>query len=71
MKAGTRGGATNNMGFRAMLDKLSPYKFYATVLALLGFNPMRFYYPINGMPLPVTDIVKPGSKVAKGLMASA
>jgi hypothetical protein len=62
-------GATDELGYEAIIDKVSPHDFHATVLALLGFDHLRFTYPLNGVPLRLTNVAKPGSKVIKALMA--
>ncbi|MFN5960036.1 MAG: DUF1501 domain-containing protein [Verrucomicrobiota bacterium] len=62
-------GATDELGYEAITDKVSPHDFHATVLALLGFDHLRFTYPLNGVPLRLTNVAKPGSKVVKALMA--
>ena len=62
-------GATDELGYEAIIDKVSPHDFHATVLALLGFDHLRFTYPLNGVPLRLTNVAKPGSKVIKPLMA--
>jgi hypothetical protein len=62
-------GATDELGYEAIIDKVSPHDFHATVLALLGFDHLRFTYPLNGVPLRLTNVAKPGSKVVKALMA--
>ena len=62
-------GATDELGYQAIIDKVSPHDFHATVLALLGFDHLRFTYPLNGVPLRLTNVAKPGSKVIKALMA--
>jgi Protein of unknown function (DUF1501) len=67
--AGTSYGATDDLGYQAVLDKVSPHDFHATVLALLGFDHLRFTWPLNGVAMRLTNVAKPGSKVIKGLMA--
>jgi hypothetical protein len=62
-------GATDELGYEAIIDKVSPHDFHATVLALLGFDHLRFTYPLNGVPLRLTNVAKPGSKAVKALMA--
>ena len=44
-------------------------KLIATVLALLGFDHLRFSYPVAGIPMRLSNVTKPGSKPVKGIMA--
>ncbi len=69
VKPGTSYGATDEFGYQAVQDKVSPHDFHATVLALLGFDHLRLNYPVSGVPLRLTNVTKPGSKVIRGLMA--
>ncbi len=69
VKAGSSYGATDDLGYQAVHDKVSPHDFHATVLALLGFDHVRFNFPVSGVPLRLSNVAKPGSKVIKGLMA--
>ena len=69
VKAGLSYGSTDEMGYQAVVDKVSVHDFHATVLALLGFDHLRFNYPINGVPMRLSNVTKPGSKPVPGLMA--
>lgn len=69
VKAGTSYGATDEIGYQAAVDKVSVADFHATTLALLGFDHMKFNYPINGVPMRLSNVTKPGSKVVRGIMA--
>ena len=68
-KAGTSYGSTDEMGYQAVVDKVSVHDFHATVLALLGFDHQRFNFPVNGLPMRLSNVTKPGSKPVSGLMA--
>jgi uncharacterized protein (DUF1501 family) len=68
-KAGTSYGETDEMGYQSVVDKVSVHDFHATALALLGFDHQRFNYPINGVPMRLSNVTKPGSKPVPGLMA--
>ena len=68
VKAGTSWGATDDFGYQAVSDKVSVHDFHATVLHLLGFDHMKFTWPVNGVPMRLSNVTKPGSKVVKGLM---
>jgi uncharacterized protein (DUF1501 family) len=69
VKPGLSYGSTDEMGYQAVVDKVSVHDFHATVLALLGFDHLRFNYPINGVPMRLSNVTKPGSKPVPGLMA--
>ena len=69
VKAGTSYGETDEMGYQAVVDKVSVADFHATVLALLGFDHQRFNYPVNGLPMRLSNVTKPGSKVVRGMMS--
>ena len=69
VRAGTSYGATDELGYEALVDKVSPHDFHATVLALMGFDHLRLTYPLAGVPLRLSNVTKPGSKVVRGLMA--
>jgi len=61
-------GATDDFGYQAVIDKVSVHDFHATVLALLGFDHMRFTYPANGVAMRLSNVTKPGSRPVAGLM---
>ena len=69
VKPGLSYGSTDEFGYQAVADKVSAHDFHATVLALLGFDHMKLTYPMNGVPLRLSNVTKPGSKVIRGLMA--
>jgi len=69
VRAGTSYGATDELGYEALVDKVSPHDFHATVLALMGFDHLRLTYPLAGVPLRLSNVTKPGSEVVRGLMA--
>jgi uncharacterized protein (DUF1501 family) len=68
-KPGLSYGSTDEMGYQAVTDKVSVHDFHATVLALLGFDHQRLNYPVNGLPMRLSNVTKPGSKPVTGLMA--
>ena len=68
VKPGISYGSTDEMGYQAVVDKVSVPDFHATVLALLGFDHQRFNYPVNGLPMRLSNVTKPGSKPVAGLM---
>ncbi len=67
-KAGLSYGETDEMGYQAMVDKVSVHDFHATVMAMLGFDHLKFTYPANGLPQRLSNVTKPGSKVIQGLV---
>ncbi len=69
VKSGSAWGATDDLGYQAVHDKVSPHDFHATVLALLGFDHLKFTFPVNGVPMRLSNVAKPGSRVIQGLMA--
>ncbi len=69
VKPGISWGTTDDFGYQALVDKVSPHDFHATALALLGFDHMRFTYPKSGVPMRLTNVTKPGSQAVRGIMA--
>jgi hypothetical protein len=67
-RPGVSYGATDDFGYQAVIDRVSVHDFHATVLALLGFDHMRFTYPANGVAMRLSNVTKPGSKPMAGLM---
>ena len=68
-QGGLSHGATDDFGYQAVLDRVSVHDFHATVLALLGFDHMRFTYSVNGVAMRLSNVTKPGSKPVSALMA--
>jgi hypothetical protein len=62
-------GATDDFGYQSVIDRVSVHDFHATVLALLGFDHMRFTYTANGVAMRLSNVTKPGSKPVPGIMA--
>jgi hypothetical protein len=58
VKAGYSHGETDPTGYRAMIDKVSPHDFHATLLHLLGFDHQRFTYPAQGVEQRLSNITK-------------
>jgi hypothetical protein len=69
VKAGFTHGATDELGYEAAVDKVSPQDFHATLLHLLGFDHMRFTYPVSGINQRLTNVTKPASRVVKDILA--
>jgi uncharacterized protein (DUF1501 family) len=62
-------GETDELGYQAVVDKVSPHDFHATLLHLLGFDHHRLTYPVAGINQRLSNVTKPGSQVIKGLLA--
>jgi hypothetical protein len=69
VKAGHVHGETDELGYQAVADKVSPHDFHATLLHLLGFDHLAFTFPVAGVNQRLSNVTKPGSKVVKGILA--
>ena len=69
VKPGYTHGSTDDLGYEAVVDKVSPHDFHATLLHLLGFDHTRFSYPVAGVNMRLSNVTKPGSKVVKEVLA--
>ncbi|MEK0450985.1 MAG: hypothetical protein RL088_3253 [Verrucomicrobiota bacterium] len=67
VKPGTY-GESDDLGYEAVVDRVSVHDLKATMLHLLGFDHKRLTYPNQGLDQRVTNVTKP-SKVVKGLIA--
>lgn len=61
-------GETDELGYQAVIDKVSVHDLKATMLHLLGFDHRRLTYPFQGLDQRVTNVTKP-SEVVKGVLA--
>jgi hypothetical protein len=68
-KAGLSYGETDELGYQAAVDKVSVQDFHATLMAMLGFDHMKFTYPAGGINQRLSNVTKPGSKVIQSLIA--
>jgi len=68
-RPGISHGATDDFGYQSVIDRVSVHDFHATVLALLGFDHMRFTHTVNGVAMRLSNVTKPGSRPVAGLMA--
>jgi hypothetical protein len=66
VKAGTRHGETDEVGYRAAVDPVSVYDFHATILHLLGMDHERLSFYHNGINRRLTDV---HGKVVKAVLA--
>ncbi len=69
VKGGLSYGETDDFGYQAVIDKVSVHDFHATMLHVLGFDHLKFTYPVSGVNMRLTNVTKPGSEVVKGVLA--
>lgn len=55
-KGGVHHGATDELGHKAVVDRVSIHDLHATVLALLGLDHERLTYRFNGRDFRLTDV---------------
>lgn len=67
VKPGTY-GESDDLGYEAVVDRVSVHDLKATILHLLGFDHRRLTYPFQGLDQRVTNVTKP-SEVVKGVLA--
>jgi hypothetical protein len=56
VKPGVHYGATDDVGFRAVENRVSINDFHATILALLGLEHTRLTFRLNGRDFRLTDV---------------
>ena len=56
VKAGTHHGATDEIGFRAVENRVSINDLHATILHLMGLDHERLIYRFNGRDFRLTDV---------------
>ena len=61
-------GATDELGYEAVMDRVSVHDLKATMLHLLGFDHRRLTYPFQGLDQRVTNVTKP-AEVVKAIVA--
>ena len=66
MKGGVHRGATDELGRKAVLDKVSVNDLHATILRLLGFDHERLTYFHDGRNFRLTDVA---GEVVKAILA--
>jgi hypothetical protein len=69
VKPGFSYGETDEFGYQSVIDRVSIHDFHATLLALLGFDHLRFTYPVSGVNQRLSNVTKPGSEVVKAILA--
>jgi len=67
IKGGVTHGATDDFGYFAVADPVNVRDLHATMLHLLGIEPMRFTFPFMGLDAKLTG-VEP-AKVVKPILA--
>ena len=55
VKGGTIHGATDDIGFKAVENRVSVHDFHATILHLLGMNNRELFLDHNGLKERLTD----------------
>jgi hypothetical protein len=68
-KAGHIHGATDEVGYRSVEDRVSVADLHATVLHQLGFDHDRLTYLHQGRPETLTDSVVSNARVVKGVLS--
>lgn len=68
-KGGLSYGQTDDMGYQALVDRVSVHDLHATMLALLGFDHQRLTYPYRGVNQRLSNVTRPGSRVISELIA--
>jgi hypothetical protein len=66
IKGGQAYGATDELGYRAVENKVHIHDLHATLLHLLGFNHEKLTYRYNGRDFRLTDVY---GSVVKGVLA--
>jgi hypothetical protein len=56
VKAGTLYGETDDIGFKAVVDRVSIHDLHATILHLLGLEHAKLTYRYNGRDFRLTDV---------------
>jgi hypothetical protein len=69
-KAGAVHGATDEFGYKAVVDRVSVPELQATVLHQLGLDHTRLWYPHHGRRETLTDAAVTGAKVVQELLAA-
>ena len=56
MKGGVTVGATDDYGYKAVVDKTTIHDLHATMLHLLGINHERLTFRFSGRDIRLTDV---------------
>ncbi|QEG00398.1 hypothetical protein Mal15_44680 [Stieleria maiorica] len=68
IKPGISYGETDEIGYEAIVDKVSPHDLHATLQHLLGIDHKRLTYMHQGLPQRLSNVTQP-SRVVKEIMA--
>ncbi len=68
VRAGVSYGATDEVGYEAVLDPVTPHDLHATMLRLLGIDHLRFTYHSQGADQRLSNLTKP-SRVIHEILA--
>jgi len=69
VKPGFTFGETDEIGYEAVIDRVSPHDLHATLLHLLGIDHERLTYFSQGLPQRLSNVTKP-SRVVKEIIAA-
>jgi arylsulfatase A-like enzyme len=69
VKPGFSYGETDEFGYQSVIDKVSVHDLHATMLHLLGYDHLKFSYPVSGVNMRLTNVTKPGSRVVQSVVA--
>jgi len=68
VKGGVSFGETDEFGYQSVIDRVSVHDVHATMLSLLGFDHLRFTYPVSGVNQRLTNVTKPGSEIVRAIL---
>ena len=68
-KAGYSHGATDDIGYKAVEERISVHDFHATLLHQMGVDHEFLSYPHNGRDERLTDPEVTGARIAEELIA--
>lgn len=68
VKPGISYGETDEFGYQSVNDRVSIHDLHATMLALLGFDHLKFTYPVQGVNQRLSNVTKPGSQVVTSIL---
>jgi hypothetical protein len=56
VRGGVHYGETDEIGFKAAVDRVAVHDLHATILHLLGLDHTQLTYRFNGRPFRLTDV---------------
>ena len=68
VKPGLSFGETDELGYQAVVDKVSPHDLHATMLKLLGYDHRRLTYAFQGLDQRLSNVTKP-SRIVEEIFA--